>query len=159
MKPLNAPDIATAYFRFLGQFLLLMLSVVLVVYAFLHTFTEQTRRLRDYRDQYARVLFVQRQMGQKTDSIYADLSVLNTKLVGAGAERLIEQRVLHQKDELDAMLNHKYLHSQPHEAYRRVTDCVNEMLVLKDSIHNVEGRIREVRYDLRDCQKTGQRPK
>lgn len=159
MKPLNAPDIATAYFRFLGQFLLLMLSVVLVVYAFLHTFTEQTRRLRDYRDQYAHVLFTQRQMGQKTDSIYADLSVLNTKQVAPGAERLLEQRVLHQRDALEKMLTHNYLHSQPHEAYRRVTDCVNEMLVLKDSIHNVEGRIREVRHDLRDCQKTGQRPK
>ena len=157
MKPLNAPDIATAYFRFLGHFLLLMLSVVLIVYAFLHTFTEQTRRLRDHRDQYARVLFTQRQMGQKTDSIYADLSVLNTGQVGS--ERLIEQRVLHQKDELDRMLNHKDLRAQPHEAYRRVTDCVNEMLVLKDSIHNVEGRIREVRHDLRDCQKTGQRKK
>jgi hypothetical protein len=159
MKPLNASDIATAYFRFLGQFLLLMLSVVLVVYAFLHTFTEQTRRLRDYRDQYARVLFAQRQMGQKTDSIYVNLSLLNTKQVAAGAQRLIEQQVLHQKDELEKMLQHKYLHSQPHEAYRRVTDCVNEMLVLKDSIHNVEGRIQEVRFDLHDCQKTRQHKK
>jgi hypothetical protein len=159
MKPLNASDIATAYFSFLGQFLLLMLSIVLVVSAFLHTFTEQTLRLRNYRSQYEHVLFTQLQMGQKTDSIYADLGLLNTKLVSAGAERLIEQRVLHRKDELDAMLQSRYSHAQPHEAYRRVTDCLNEMLVLKDSIHNVEGRIQEVRYDLRDCQKTGRRPK
>jgi hypothetical protein len=159
MKPLNASDIATAYFSFLGQFLLLMVSIVLVVYAFLHTFTEQTLRLRNYRSQYEHVLFTQLQMGQKTDSIYADLGLLNTELVSVGAERLIEQRVLHRKDELDAMLQSKYSHGQPHEAYRRVTDCLNEMLVLKDSIHNVEGRIREARHDLHDCQKTGQHQK
>lgn len=153
MKPLNTADIATAYFRFLGQFLVLIISIVLIISAFLKTFTEQTHLLHDYRDQYAHVLFTQRQMGQKTDSIYADLSVLNTGLVGA--ERPIEQRVLRKKDELNELLKHKYRNTQPHEAYRRVTDCVNEMLVLKDSIHNVEVRLKEVRHDLRDCQKTG----
>lgn len=157
MKPLNAPDIATAYFRFLGHFLLLMLSVLLVLYAFLKTFTEQMHQLRANRDQYANVLFAQRQMEQKVDSIYSDLRILNKDLVGS--ERLIEQRVLYKKNELSGLLKQKYANTQPHEAYRRVTDCVDKMLVLKDSIHNAQQRIREVRRDLRDCQKNGQRKK
>lgn len=157
MKPLNTADIATAYFRFLGHFLVLMLSIVLLVWAFLKTFTEQAQLLRDYRDQYASVLFMQGQMGQKVDSIYADLSVLNTKQ--AGSERLLEQRVLYKQDELSQLLKRKYRNTQPHEAYRRITDCVNEMLVLKDSIRNVDVRLHDVRRDLRDCQKNGLRPK
>lgn len=157
MKPLNTADIATAYFRFLGQFLALMLSIVLLVWAFLKTFTAQTHLLHDYRDQYARVLFTQGQMGQKADSIYADLRALSTSQVGS--QRLLEQRVLHKQDELSEMLKRKYRNTQPHEAYRRITDCVNEMLVLKDSIHNVDVRLQDVRRDLRDCQKTGLRPK
>ncbi len=157
MKPLNTADIATAYFRFLGHFLLLMLSIVALVWAFLNTFTTQAHLLRDYREQYERVLVRQSQMGQKVDSIYADLRVLNTRQ--AGSERLLEQRVLRQQDELGQLLTHKYRTTQPHEAYRRITDCVHEMLVLKDSIHNVDGRLDEVRRDLRDCQKTRLRPK
>lgn len=157
MKPLNTADIATAYFRFLGHFLVLMLSVIILIWAFLKSFTEQTQLLRNYRDQYSRVLFMQGRMEQKTDSIYADLRALNT--APAGSQRLREQRVLHEQDELDKLLKQSYRNAQPHEAYRRITGCVNEMLVLKDSIHNVDMRLQDVRRDLRDCQKTGLRPK
>lgn len=157
MKPLNTADIATAYFRFLGHFLLLMLSVVLLVWVFLHTSAKQVYLLHNYRSQYAHVLFTQGQMGQKVDSIYTDLSVLNTGQ--AGSERLLEQRVLHKKDELNELLKREYRNTQPHEAYRRITGCVNEMLVLKDSIHNVDVRLKDVRRDLRDCQKTRPRTK
>lgn len=157
MKPLNAPDIATAYFRFLGHFLLLMLSILLVIYAFLKTFTEQMHQLRANRDQYANVLFAQRQMEQKVDSMYSDLRDLNKGLVGS--ERLVEQRILHKKQELSGLLQQKYLNAQPHEAYRRVTDCVDRMLVLKDSINNEQKRIREVRRDLHDCGNSEKRKK
>ena len=157
MKPLNTADIATAYFRFLGHFLVLMLSVIFLIWAFLKSFTEQTQLLRNYRDQYSRVLFMQGRMEQKTDSIYADLRALNT--APAGSQRLREQRVLHEQDELDKLLKQRYRNAQPHEAYRRITGCVNELLVLKDSIHNVDMRLQDVRRDLRYCQRTGLRPK
>ncbi|MGI4743370.1 MAG: type VI secretion system TssO [Janthinobacterium lividum] len=157
MKPLNAPDIATAYFRFLGQFLVLMLSIIFIVYAFLKTFNEQTHLLHNYQDQYRDVLSTQRQMGQTVDSIYTDLSMLNTGQVGN--ERILELRVLHKKDELSEKLKTPYLNMHPHEAYRRITDCMEEMLVLKDSIHNVQERLRDVRGKLNECQNNERRKK
>lgn len=157
MRPLNAPSITAAYFRFLGCFFVLMLSIVLVIYAFLTTLRQQAQQLRTYREQYDAVLFTQRSMGQKVDSIYADFALLNTNLVQS--DRLIEQRILRKKDELDAQLLRKPSGRRPHEVYNRVTDCVNEMLVLKDSIHNAQKRIAEAQHDLRDCQKGEQQKK
>lgn len=157
MRPLNAPSITAAYFRFLGCFFVLMLSVVLIIYAFLTTLRQQALRLRTYREQYDAVLFTQRSMGQKVDSIYADFAMLNTNLVQSN--RLLEQRILRKKDELNALLLSRSGGQHPHEVYNRVTDCVNEMLVLKDSIYNAQKRIAATRADLRDCQKGEQQKK
>jgi hypothetical protein len=149
MKPLNAPDITTAYFRFLGQFLVLMLSIVLIIYAFINAFDAQMQRLRSAQKQYEQVLAMQLQMGETVETIYADLSKLNTGQVGN--EQIIEKRVLNQKDELSEALTKKYLGAYPHDAYRRVTGCVNEMLMLKDSIRVAKERLKEVDDQLKAC--------
>jgi hypothetical protein len=157
MKPLNATAIVTAYSKFLGHFLLLIISVVVIIYAFLSTLTQQVKLLGVDKQRYDDVLFTQRLMGQKADSIYFNLSLLNTGLVRN--DRQIEERVLRQKDELNALLAQKLFDRHPHEVYLRITGCVNEMLVLKDSINSVEGQVRSIRRELNDCQKREQQKK
>ena len=149
MKPLNATAITTAYFRFLGQFLVLMLSIVLIIYAFLNTFDAQMQRLRSTQRQYEQVLAMQLQMGETVERIYGDLSKLNTGQLGN--EQVVEKRVLNQKDELSEELTKKYLGAYPHDAYRRVTGCVNELLMLKDSIRVAKQRLKEVDDQLTAC--------
>ncbi|RZK62901.1 MAG: hypothetical protein EOO59_01310 [Hymenobacter sp.] len=151
MKALNAPAIAQAYFRFVGHFLLLIASIVLVIYAFLATLTQQVQLLGVDKARYEEVLFTQRLMEQKVDSIYLNLKLLNTKLVRNN--RPIEQRVLRQKDELNTLLTQKIFERRPNEVYRRVAGCVNEMLVLKDSIYTMQGQANDIQRELNDCQK------
>ena len=150
MKSLNATAIAAAYFRFVGHFLLLIVSIVVVIYAFFSTLTQQVQLLGADKVRYDEVLFTQRVMGQKVDSIYRNLKLLNTGLVRN--DRPIEQRILRQKDELNALLAQKIFERRPHEVYRRVVGCVNEMLVLKDSIYITQHQANDILRELTDCQ-------
>lgn len=150
MKILNEKAITTAYWRFMGRFIVLMISLVAILFTFLKTLTEQVHLLSINKERYDAVLFTQRMMAQKTDSLYRHMSMLNTGLLRS--DPLMEQRIIREKNELDTMLVQLLFERRPHEVYRKLSAYVNEMLLLKDSIRGAEVQIKDIRRELNDCQ-------
>lgn len=150
MKVLNASAIADAYFRFLGHFILLISSLIVVLFAFFATLSQQVQLLGVNKGRYDTVLFKQRLFGQKVDTIYADLGLLNTGLVRN--DQVVEQRILREKNELNNLLLYRFSGRRPHEAYRRIAGSINELLVVKDSIRSVAENIIDIQLELKTCQ-------
>ncbi|OUJ74801.1 type VI secretion system TssO [Hymenobacter crusticola] len=154
MKLLNAKAITRAYWRFLGHFLLLLGILVFTAFAFIQTAAKQLALLRADQIQYQDALFTQRAMAQKTDLLYHDLRALNPKLVGSPAS--LEARIVRENEELKAELAAKLFERRPHEVYRKLTRYVDEMLLLKASIREVDAQIKDKQQEVEDCKRHAQ---
>ncbi len=121
-----------------------------MLYAFFSTLSQQVQLLGVNKARYDSVLFKQRLLGQKVDTIYADLGLLNTDLVRNN--QVMEQRILREKNELNNVLVQRFSPRRPHEVYRRVASSINELLMVKDSIRIVAGTIKDIQLELKACQ-------
>ncbi|WP_324679442.1 type VI secretion system TssO [Hymenobacter sp. GOD-10R] len=149
MKLLNEKDITRAYWRFLGHFLLLLGILVLAAFMFIQTAAKQLALLRADQVQYQKALFTQQAMAQKADLLYQDLRTLNPKLVGSPAS--LEARIVRENEELKAELVAKLFERRPHEVYRKLTRYVDELLLLKASIREVDAQIKDKQQELEEC--------
>lgn len=149
MKLLNKADIIAAYWRFVGYFLVLLAGLLLILYLFLKTSSVQVRQLSAHGVRYADVVFTQRQLGQQVDTIYRHLTLLNTGLIRS--DRVLEQRIVHENAELYADLEKSHFKLGPHAVFYRISQGINEILMVKDSVRNAEGTSRSIRQELSDC--------
>jgi hypothetical protein len=152
MKLQNKPAILKAYWRFVVQFILLLGSLLLIVWLFLHALTEQLQQLSAHKVRYTDVVFTQRLLGQRVDSIYHHLTLLNKS--PQRINRMLEQRIVHENNELEKELDRAHLKQGPHAVFYRITRGVNEILQVKDSIRVVEVKSNALRQELSDCQQT-----
>ena len=150
MKLLNKQAITAAYWRFLGNFLGLMAGLILLIFLFLNTLTQQVEQLSAHRMHYADVMLTQRELGQQVDSIYRHLRLLNTGLVRS--DRVLEQRIVRESKDLKQLLATRRATRGPHVVFYKISRLVNEILLVQDSIRAAELQGLGLRQELNDCQ-------
>jgi len=150
MKLQNKPAILTAYWRFVVQFILLLGTLLLIVWLFLHALTEQLQQLSAHKVRYTDVVFTQRLLGQRVDSIYRHLTLLNKS--PQRVNRMLEQRIVHENNELEKELDQAHLKQGPQAVFYRISRGVNEILQVKDSIRVINLKSNTLRQELSDCQ-------
>lgn len=150
MKLLNKSAIINAYWRFVGYFLLLLASLLLIFYLFLKTVGVQLQQMSSHKVRYTDVLVTQRLLGQRVDSIYRHLTLLNTGLVRS--DRVLEQRIVHENAQLYADLEKAHFKLGPQAVFYRISQGVNEILMVKDSIRSAQASSLVLRKELSDCQ-------
>ncbi len=150
MKLLNKQAIMAAYWRFFGIFLVLMASLMLLIFLFLNTLTQQVQQLSAHKVSYADVLLTQRELGQRVDSIYRHLRLLNTGLVRS--DRVLEKRIVRESNSLTLLLVKTRSKRGPHVVFYKISGLVTEILRVQDSVRTAELRGRGLREELNECQ-------
>lgn len=166
MKPLNQALISRAYLRFLGNFSLLLLSLLVVVYFYFRTLFKQPDLVAANQTNYNDIIFEQQLMQQRMDTIYFNLQEINQLIMPAGNprprqrvaldEKLVmkENLVLDEKKALDKLIG-KRAKRQHHEVYRKLSSQIKELLLLKDSIATTAKQARSLKQELDECRYPG----
>ncbi len=149
MQVQNRKEINRAFGRFLAWFASLIILLLLCVYSFLRTGTYQVDRLSEQRQQFEEVFLMDAILAEKVDTLYADLSLLNTGRIAN--DRQMQRVITKEKEEMAKIVAQKQQLQGYFGVYGRLSGHVNEMLILKDSLSKAIADETTTRNDLTDC--------
>ena len=146
MKPLNLTEIRKKSRIFLLYFFFLMAVFVLCIYGFYAHADTQNGLIDEKARDYKRIIGKHYQLSPKIDTVYYHLTLLNTDKVEN--DMFLEKHMSDNKDQIVKLIGQD---SVEFAIYRRITDHMNTMLLLKDSINRALDMKERTRKDLLDC--------
>ena len=149
MQAQNRKEINRAFGRFLAWFASLTILLMGCAYTFLQTGTYQIDRLTEQRQHFEEVFLMDAVLAEKVDSLYADMTLLNTARIING--RQMERVITKEKEEIAKIVAQKQQVQGYFGVYSRLSGHVNEMLILKDSLSKAIADETIARTELTDC--------
>jgi predicted PurR-regulated permease PerM len=155
MTLLNKKAISAAYWRFMGYFVILLGVLVLLAFTFIRTVDQQITLLENDGERYRAALFKQRELAQNVDSLYSDLELLNPKVINSPADLQGRIDTLQGKLKRELTVNStlRFMEGHPHGVYQKLGSYVNEMVLLKASLREMDTQIKDKTEELSRCQK------
>ncbi|RFM25600.1 type VI secretion system TssO [Deminuibacter soli] len=162
MKPVNTRELNTAYRRFILYFLSFILFALLCVFCFFATSKHELKLLTARAQQYDKLLYTREDVTVQFDQILQRMQVLS-QYVKVNATEMDNQAVLlhaiegtnqHVKGELEDL----GMAAEPASfgIYRNLTDHINLLSGMKDSLSQTHFQIESLRSQLDDCSHTNQ---
>lgn len=157
MQAQNRKEINRAFGQFLAWFVGLTILLLGCVYAFLKTGSYEVDRLTEQRQQFEEVFLMDAVLAEKVDSLYADMTLLNTARIANG--RQLERVITKEKDEIAKIVAQKQQIQSYFGVYGRLSGHINEMLILKDSLSKAIADETTARTELTECLNYNRRKK
>lgn len=146
MKPLNLSEIRKKSRIFLLYFSFLMSIFIVSIYGFYAHADTQNGLIDEKARDYKRIIGKHYQLSPKIDTAYYHLTLLNTEKVEN--DMFLEKHMSDNKDQIVKLIGQD---SADFAVYRRITDHMNNMLLLKDSINRALDMKERTRKELLDC--------
>ena len=140
-------DKRRAYFKFTAHFVVLSMLIFLSVYLFFKSYEIQRNNIRNDIVAYKEILNKQQVLKSKIDTIYYQMSLLNTGRVKNDVflENYIYQNIQQTRDIIGADSVSEFKH------YSFLLSRLDSILVLKDEIIVISNKERLALKDLKEC--------
>lgn len=149
MKALNHKEINRAFNQFLAWFASLLLVTVACVYTYAKTSARQLDRLIEQKEAFDQIFLKDALLANKVDSLYTYMSLLNTSRIRD--DRQMQRLITRRKEDLTKLVSQQQKTQPYFVVYNRLFSHINEMLLLKDSLHRAMVEEGDLRDELSDC--------
>lgn len=147
MKAKNSKEVTRGYLLFALTISLAILTGTGCIYFLMHTAGKEVADIELRSSEYDSALIRQTAMGEKTDSLFNNLKLLNSE------ERInmiiIQNRISSQKMQILDILNQ--MNKEDAAIYQRMSDKINTVLQTKDSIRMLTVQEQLLKNELQRC--------